>query len=679
MACCAPATSPGSGAAATDSCKRVNYTLGMLMGVDDFVQEQVYNGSRRRELAREVLGYGTVHGLDVVVEADGDKGPRLRVTPGMAWLPSGTPVCVDSDQCANLNDWLSANAAAVQGAMASSPPAISLYVVLSHVQCLTDNVPIPGEPCRSDDELMQPSRIADGFRLDLRLSPPLQREEDALRDFVQWLLGLPLVQTSPPLDEATFVEQLRAAAHDWLSPSSPPTSPPGSPPDYMTGVAPAGTDESLFRTALRLWVTELRPLWMARADCSCSAPPIPPLDDVVLLAQLDLSLVATTSGGDWQVSDQSSAVVIDESRRPILLTLRMVQELILLHHEIEPGPTVVPETGFGQAPDAGTALSYSRSDHTHGSPSLPALGGDLSGPLDDARIESLQGIPLAAASPFSDGQVLTLEGGQWVPMDLPAAPAPVLPPLTGDVAGPIGANQIGSLQGKPLSVSSPIAGQVLSFVGGTWVASDLPAPAPPPPPPVIPPLTGDVAGPIGANQIGSLQGKPLSIPSPTAGQVLSFVGGTWVAADLPAPAPPAPTPAPAPAGQFVERNGARYQIAAAGEIRIVVVDAQPTSTMRPSPGYGKLDGQAVAVNATEPSHMLVRFRAAVPGADKLPNYITQLTPIWTEGTKIGFRLYLEDAIKAGGDGIDFQVRVVADASIIKGTVPVAFQVEVSRF
>jgi hypothetical protein len=575
MACCAPTNTPGSGAAATDSCKRVNYTLGMLMGVDDFVQEQVYNGSRRRELAREVLGYGTVHGLDVIVEADGDKGPRLRVTPGMAWLPSGTPVCVDSDQCANLNDWLKAHAAEVTAQMTGSPPTVAVYVVLSYVQCLTDNVPIPGEPCRSDDELMAPSRIADSFRLDLRVTPPAQREEDALRDFVEWLLSLPLVSTSPPLDEASFIAQLRAAAQDWLSP----TSPPASRTDYMTGSAPAGTTDALFRAALRLWATELRPLWMARPDCSCNAPPIPPLDDAVLLAQLDIRLLSTGEDDGWQVSDQGSEpVLIDESRRPILLSLRMVQELVLRQWNSPPGDAVVAETLFGQLPDAGLALSYARSDHTHGSPELPALGGDLSGTLADARIESLQGIPLAATSPVTNGQVLTFEDGQWLPKDLP----------------------------------------------------------PPPPPPA------------------------------------------------PAPAPPAPTPAPpppVPAGQFVDRGTASpYQIVAAGEVRILSVNRNATLTLLPAPGYGKLDAKVVPNTGSDLTQMLVTFFAAVADAKKLPHYIVKLTPVWVEGAKVGFRLYLNgSATITGTDTISFQVLIVADSQIVDGTFPLGLQLEVSRF
>jgi hypothetical protein len=478
MACCAQNT-PGAGLVPADSCKRVNYTLGMLLGVDDFVQESVYNGSRRRELAREVLGYGTVHGLQVLAEADGDKGPRLRVTPGMAWLPSGTPVCVDSDQCANLNDWLAAHEAEVAAALAGamlSPPRLTLYLVLSHLQCLTDNVPIPGEPCRSDEDLMQPSRIADSFRLALRLAPVTQREEDGLRDFVEWLVGQPLVSGSPPLDEAAFMDQLREAAHDWLMPGSPPLSSPSWPPDYMSGEAPPGTDEAMFRLALRLWTTELRPLWMARADCGCDAPPIAPVDDVVLLAQLEVDLVPTEAGGGWRVSDIGAGVTIDESRRPILLSLRMVQELVLRQQGTDPGNMVVPETAFGLLPEAGSALAYARADHTHGSPALPELAGDVTGPLDATLVERLLGVPLALGSPLADGQVLTFEGGLWVAGEVSA----VLPDLGGDVAGAPAATVVTQLQGRPLNVPGPAEGQVLRFSGGTWIAADLPA-APPAP------------------------------------------------------------------------------------------------------------------------------------------------------------------------------------------------------
>src|SRR5687767_71529 len=104
MGCCAE-NPVGPGVVDVDAGKRVNYTLGMLLGVDDFVQEAAYHNARRRELARELLGYGTARGLQVSIEPHGDEGPRLRVSAGTAWLPSGTAVCVGSDQCCTLKTW----------------------------------------------------------------------------------------------------------------------------------------------------------------------------------------------------------------------------------------------------------------------------------------------------------------------------------------------------------------------------------------------------------------------------------------------------------------------------------------------------------------------------------------------------------------------------------------------
>lgn len=462
MGCCAP-NEVGSGAAAADPCKRVNYTLGMLLGVDDFVQESAYHGARRRELARELLGYGTVHGLQVVVEPDGDRGPRVRVMPGMAWLPSGTPVCVASPQCANLNDWLALHHAELGSAAATTP--LALYVVLSHAQCLTDNVPIPGEPCRDDADLMQPSRVADSFRLELRLAPPPQREEDAIRDFVAWLLDVPLAASSPPLDEQEFIDQLRAAAHAWLAP----TSPPPAPADYMIGSAPAGTSEQLLAAALRLWTTELRPLWMARAGCGCDAQPVAPADDAVLLAQLRVALVEGSPA--WQVKDGAGAVQQDESRRPYVLSLRMLQELITLHPVPDAGDSVAAETAFAQAQSAGVSLHYARADHTHGTPPKPVLGGDASGVFDANTVDKIKGVPVLAANAATDnGKVLTLDGGTWKAKSLPAPPPPSPLAMTGDVSGFTNASTVDKIKGVQVLAANATAdeGKVLTLEGGVW-------------------------------------------------------------------------------------------------------------------------------------------------------------------------------------------------------------------
>lgn len=58
--------------------------------------------------------------------------------------------------------------------------------------------------------------------------------------------------------------------------------------------------------------------------------------------------------------------------------------------------TVVPETAFGQAPAAGVSATYSRGDHTHGT---PASGGGSSTKTASVRIvdDNLGGLPSASS------------------------------------------------------------------------------------------------------------------------------------------------------------------------------------------------------------------------------------------------------------------------------------------
>ena len=159
----------------------------MVLGEDDFTQEFVYLSGRDQWLARDLLGYGTVCGLRLTVDAT-SQGPRVAVEPGTAVSPQGQMIRVTLAQCAYLNNWLAANKQAVIDRLGALPGGmVTLYVVLCYRDCPTDQVPIPGEPCRSEDDMMAPSRLKDDFTLELRFTPPDQREEDALRDFVAWL------------------------------------------------------------------------------------------------------------------------------------------------------------------------------------------------------------------------------------------------------------------------------------------------------------------------------------------------------------------------------------------------------------------------------------------------------------------------------------------------------------
>ncbi|HYW70945.1 MAG TPA: hypothetical protein VE961_07925 [Pyrinomonadaceae bacterium] len=346
MSCCSSTTN-GTTTAAPDPAKHVNYSLGMVLGVDDFTQEFAYLSGRDQWMARDLIGYGTVRGLRVMTDVDAIKGARVIVDPGVAVSPGGRMICVPAAQCAYLRDWITDHAAEV-GDAAGSPVAasIKLYVVLCYRDCTVDNVPIAGEPCRSEDQLMAPSRIKDDFCLQLRLrapnqgiaSPPdsydtqlsFQREEDAVRDYVQWIKNIPVIPfgTSTPLDE--FLQAIRDAAMAWFA-SPPVASPPsdfmvGSPPSFLQIESP---DLSRYLSAaFRLWVTELRPKWITRwhgcapthFDADKEAD-----DDCVLLAELDVPVVPASPG--WTIADAD--IALDETQRPYLIHLRMLQEWLL--------------------------------------------------------------------------------------------------------------------------------------------------------------------------------------------------------------------------------------------------------------------------------------------------------------------------------------------------------------
>lgn len=404
MGCCTSQTT-GAGAVAVETNKRVNYTQGMLLGVDDFVQEQAWHTARRHELAREVLGYGTVRGLQVSLEPGGGR-PRVRVAPGLAYTPSGAPVCVGSEQCCDINDWLQKHwaqlPASVNGPVQPAP--LRLYVVLSYLAVPVDPLPVPGEPCRDEAGLTANSRLADCFKLELRGQPPQlpgpppQVEENAIRDFADWLAQVPVGSSSPPLGEAEFLAQLRAAAIAWLQPVSP--NPAdfmfGSPPPTMTG------NDALLRTALRLWVTELRPLWRARYGCG----PLPAApggeDDAVLLAALDLRVYH-----QFRQAEPDPRIV--EDQRPVLLSLRMVQELVTQNPAPEAASTVAEATSFGQLPLRGLDLAYARADHHHGTPTLrgDAVAVEAGNPaVQEVRVRRLDGVPLEVVAPLQAGQLL---------------------------------------------------------------------------------------------------------------------------------------------------------------------------------------------------------------------------------------------------------------------------------
>ena len=137
------------GAPTLDPWKRVLYSYGLVLGVDEFMQEQTYHVEHHRLHNRVLHGYGTIWGLAVEGPRPGDADPEIRVAAGLAVDPCGREIPVKQVMCVKLRPWLQRWEEWLRPRFGGSPPSpIPLAVVLCYRACETDEAPIPGEPCR---------------------------------------------------------------------------------------------------------------------------------------------------------------------------------------------------------------------------------------------------------------------------------------------------------------------------------------------------------------------------------------------------------------------------------------------------------------------------------------------------------------------------------------------------
>lgn len=229
-----------------DPLKRVNYTFGLVLGVEEFLQSDTYFLAKHYLENRLLHGYGTLCGLDVIVQTTPNL--EVQVTPGWAIVPKGQEVYVPQLMCVQINQWVQANLTALQAVYGAAPSNLHLYVVLCHRECKTDTVPIPGEPCQTQTTTA-PSRILDTFDLKLCLdtsaSPPMGSPpaaassglceftpaENGARAFAGLMAQIQVSAAGPFIT----LSQLEQLVRDLLQPlASPPvTSPPSSPPYYV--------------------------------------------------------------------------------------------------------------------------------------------------------------------------------------------------------------------------------------------------------------------------------------------------------------------------------------------------------------------------------------------------------------------------------------------------------------
>ena len=412
--------------------KRVNYSLGLVLGVDEFEQEQYYHLERGRQHNRALHGYGTVCGLQLSAS-----GSQVYVSPGLAIDPRGRVIEVSRVQCADLNQWLAvpANLQAATGSVGSPLGQASVFVVLCYRECLTDNVPVPGAPCRSEEDSLAASRITESFDLRFTTVLPVAEEELAIRRFGELLRQIE-ISSSGPADRYLTVAQLEQLVRGLEPTGSPLGSPALSPLGQPLLLHPQDA-EAVLRAGFRVWVTEVRPSLLATG---CGVP----VEGCVLLGQLDFDV---TAGG--HVAPQATPhITIDEDDRPYLLSTRLLQESLM--------------SGVGVA-EAVVSLGSPISAPPPPPPSpLTTIDGDATGPVAANRVVALQGRAVANTPP-GGGQVLTFVGAnnRWEPAALPPPPPPPLPQLVGDTQGPIGSNTVQRIRGVSVA-NTPARGDVLS-------------------------------------------------------------------------------------------------------------------------------------------------------------------------------------------------------------------------
>ena len=338
-----PFTPVGADGGPLDPTKAVRYVEGMVLGVGDFQQEHAYLAGLANEALRLGAGVGTLIGLKVTTNKVAAAGAgttdryEVHVTKGAAIDGQGRLIRVPEEQCADIGAWVAAQVPSTITAKLPPPNTqltgtVPVYVTVSFAQVATDSVPVPGEPCRTDDQLTAASRWRDDFQLNLALDPPPpSRLRQALWQYFVWTrYAVTLGATPSPTGAArnTLLDGAATLLADFRKlTTAAEFLPPKLPTPLPAGVVLAQLNEDDF---------ELQMAWLDAANAALVTDVLPewlktaPADgDALLRAEMSIVVkrVGAAATDPWALDTSAATAPPASSRnRPVALagpTLRV--------------------------------------------------------------------------------------------------------------------------------------------------------------------------------------------------------------------------------------------------------------------------------------------------------------------------------------------------------------------
>jgi hypothetical protein len=145
---------------------RPKYEAGYYLAVKDLLTEQRYCLQRLRRHNRHLHGWGVVCGLHIVPAREPRRPWAMLVCPGYAIGPYGDEIEVPTPALVDVRDYL------WRRPHDHGRPVGMAYVGVRYTE--EQGRPIPANPpgCGCDDTIYEPSRIRDGFQVDVLWALP---------------------------------------------------------------------------------------------------------------------------------------------------------------------------------------------------------------------------------------------------------------------------------------------------------------------------------------------------------------------------------------------------------------------------------------------------------------------------------------------------------------------------